>query len=136
MGPLPGKDRRVAVDVRVTETHQERGYVRQKISFANEPGDRVPAWLLVPDGGKRPFDFPELIGALAPRAFFTNSPLHDTNFAIEGVRVCLAAAQPIYVLLGEPDQLQGVFPDAGHAFPPSSRQTAFAFLHRALSSSH
>jgi len=62
--------------------------------------------------------------------------LHDTNFAIEGVRVCLAAAQPIYALLGEPDQLQGVFPDAGHAFPPSSRQAAFAFLHRALSSSH
>jgi hypothetical protein len=62
--------------------------------------------------------------------------LHDTNFAIEGVRVCLAAVQPIYALLGEPDQLQGVFPDAGHAFPPSSRQAAFAFLHRALSSSH
>ena len=35
--------------------------------------------------------FPELIGALAPRAFFTNSLLHDINFAIEGVRVCLAA---------------------------------------------
>jgi len=51
MGPLPGKERRVAVDVRVSETHQERGYTRQKISFASEPGDRVPAWLLVPDGG-------------------------------------------------------------------------------------
>jgi len=51
MGPLPGKERRVAVDVRFSETHQERGYTRQKISFASEPGDRVPAWLLVPDGG-------------------------------------------------------------------------------------
>jgi len=51
MGPLPGKERRVAVDVRVSETHQERGYTRQKISFASEPGDRVPAWLLIPDGG-------------------------------------------------------------------------------------
>ena len=51
MGSLPGKDRRVGVEVRVTETHQERGYVRQKISFASEPGDRIPAWLLVPDGG-------------------------------------------------------------------------------------
>ncbi len=51
MEPLPGKERRVAVDVRVSETHQERGYTRQKISFASEPGDRVPAWLLVPDGG-------------------------------------------------------------------------------------
>jgi len=51
MGPLPGKKRRVAVDVRVSETYQERGYTRQKISFASEPGDRVPAWLLVPDCG-------------------------------------------------------------------------------------
>ncbi len=82
---------------------------------------------------KVPFDFPELIGALAPRAFFTNSPMHDTNFSVEGVRVCLAAARPVYALLGEPDHLQGVFPDAGHSFPPSSRQAAFAFLDRALS---
>ena len=64
------------------------------------------------DVHKVPFDLPELIGALAPRAFFTNSPLHDTNFAVEGVRVYLAAARPIYALLGEPDQLQGIFPSA------------------------
>jgi hypothetical protein len=293
MGPLPGKERRVAVDVRVTETHRERGYVRQKISFASEPGDRVPAWLLIPEGGdakggrpavlclhqtigigkdepaglgtnpdldyarelaergyvaivpdypnfgeyhrdvyamgyasasmkaiwnniravdvlterrdvdpqrigvighslgghnaifsalfeprikaivsscgfnafpyysrgdiagwshngymprlrsryqldlhKVPFDFPELIGALAPRAFFTNSPLHDSNFEVEGVRVCLAAARPVYSLLGTPDHLQGVFPDAGHAFPLASRQAAFAFLDRSLNPKH
>jgi len=295
MGPLPGQERRVAVDVRVSETHRDRGYTRQKISFASEPGDRVPAWLLVPDGGngdpktrrpallclhqtigigkdepaglgtnpdldyarelaelgfitivpdypnfgeyrrdvyamgyasasmkaiwnniravdvlagrpdvdagrigvighslgghnaiftalfeprikaiisscgfnafpfyyggdiagwshagymprlrtqygldlhKVPFDFPELIGALAPRAFFTNSPLHDANFAIEGVRVSLAAARPVYALLGEPDHLHGVFPDAGHSFPSSSRQAAYAFLARALSPKH
>ena len=85
---------------------------------------------------KVPFDFPELIGALAPRAFFTNSPLHDNNFAIEGVRVCLECARPVYALLGEPDQLQGIFPDAGHAFPPSARQAAYEFLARALSPKH
>ena len=33
-----------------------------------------------------PFDWPELIGALAPRPFFTSSPLHDANFEVEGVR--------------------------------------------------
>ena len=66
---------------------------------------------------KVPFDFPELIGALAPRAFFTNSPLHDTNFAVEGVRVCLAAARPIYALLGEPDQLARHFSRCRTCFP-------------------
>ena len=51
MGPLPGKEKRCPLDVKVLETHQEPGYVRTKITFASEPGDRVPAWLLVPDAG-------------------------------------------------------------------------------------
>jgi pimeloyl-ACP methyl ester carboxylesterase len=250
MGPLPGGERRVPLDVRVVETIDEPGYVRKKVTFASEPSDRVPAWLLVPKGGpvpkpaalclhqtntigkdepaglggkpytfyakelaergyvtiapdypnfgeyrvdtyglgyasasmkaiwnnmravdlvtsleevdadrigvighslgghnaiftalfdprlkavvsscgfnsfphyykgniagwshkgymprlkevyhldleQVPFDWPELIGALAPRAFFTNSPTHDANFEVEGVKVCLASATPV-----------------------------------------
>ena len=49
-----------------------------------------------------PFDFPELIAALAPRAFFTSSPLHDANFEVEGVRACIAAARPVYELRAMP----------------------------------
>ncbi|MFO0888336.1 MAG: acetylxylan esterase, partial [Isosphaeraceae bacterium] len=79
-----------------------------------------------------PFDFPELIGALAPRAFFTCSPLHDDNFEVAGVKVCLEAARPIYELLGAGDRLQSVFPDAGHSFPLPARQAAYAFLDRRL----
>jgi pimeloyl-ACP methyl ester carboxylesterase len=290
MGPLPGKGKRCPLDVRVLETHAERGFTRMKISFASEPRDRVPAWLLVPDskggtstrrpamlclhqtiaigkdepaglgdnpdldyarelaergyvtiapdypnfgeyrldvyangyasasmkgvwnniraidvlvgrddvdpervgaighslGGhnaiftalfdsriravvsscgfnafpyyykgditgwshrgymprlrerysldlkKVPFDFPELIGALAPRPFFTNSPLHDANFDVAGVRVCLEAAKPVYTLLANSDQLRAVHPDAGHSFPASAREQAYAFLDRSL----
>jgi dienelactone hydrolase len=290
MGPLPGKERRCPLEVKVLETHRERGLVRTKLTFASEPGDRVPAWLLVPDpqpasknrrpamlclhqtvaigknepaglgsnpdlayarelaergyvaiapdyprfgeyqcdvyamgyasasmkaiwnniraidllseradvdadrigaighslGGHNaiftalfepriqavvsssgfnafphyfkgdiagwshkgymprlrdrygldlrrvPFDFPELIAALAPRALFTNSPLHDSNFAVEGVRVCLDSARPVYSLLGAPDDLQAVHPDAAHSFPAPARQSAYAFLDRFL----
>ncbi|MGC8644441.1 MAG: alpha/beta hydrolase family protein [Isosphaeraceae bacterium] len=81
---------------------------------------------------KVPFDFPELIAALAPRAFFTNSPLHDANFEVEGVRVCLDAARPVYALLGKSDHLQVVHPDATHSFPASARESAYAFLDRFL----
>jgi pimeloyl-ACP methyl ester carboxylesterase len=81
---------------------------------------------------KVPFDFPELIGALAPRAFFTNSPLRDANFEIEGVRVCLAAARPVYELLGAPDHLVAVDPDADHTFPQAVRSRAYEFLDRHL----
>ena len=50
MGALPDSDRRVPLDVRIVSTEVVDGYVRQKISFAAEPDDRVPAWLLIPEG--------------------------------------------------------------------------------------
>jgi hypothetical protein len=289
-GPLPGGDRRVPLDVRVVATFRENGLLRKKITFAAEPGDRVPAWLISPDGPrttaprrpailclhqtiaigkdepaglgtnpdlkyarelsergyitlspdypnfgeyrldvyelgyqsatmkavwnnlravdvlcslkevdserigaighslgghnaiftalfeprikavvsscgfnafpyyfkgniigwshkgymprlraaygldlkKVPFDFPELIGALAPCAFYTNSPLHDANFDVNGVRVCLDAAQPVYSLLGVADRLAAFFPDAQHAFPREARSRAYDFLDRFL----
>jgi hypothetical protein len=81
---------------------------------------------------KVPFDFPELIAGLAPRAFLTSSPLHDANFDVEGVRVCLDAARPVYSLLGQTDSIAVIHPDAGHSFPPSARQSAYAFLDRFL----
>jgi hypothetical protein len=81
---------------------------------------------------KVPFDFPELIAALAPRGFFTNSPLHDANFEVAGVRACLDAAQPIYTIMGAADRLKAVFPDAQHAFPKEARSLAYKFLDTSL----
>ena len=48
-GPLPGGERRVRLALQVVSTQQDQGFVRKKITFATEPGDRVPAWLLIPD---------------------------------------------------------------------------------------
>jgi pimeloyl-ACP methyl ester carboxylesterase len=73
-----------------------------------------------------PFDFPELIGALAPRHFFTNSPIHDANFAVEGVKVCMESAEPVYRMVG--GDLEAIYPDAEHAFPENSRKAAYGFL--------
>lgn len=289
MGTLPGGERRVLLDLKIHDTFDEPAYVRQKISFASEPGDRVPAWLLTPktprvqgkfpamlclhqttsigkdeptglggkpnlhyakelaergyvvlapdypnfgehkvdpfalgyasasmkgvwdnmrgvdllgsldgvdperigvighslgghnaifaavfdprlkvvvsscgfnsfrhyyhgniagwshrgymprlkevyglDLGKVPFDFPELVGALAPRGFFTNSPLRDDNFAVEGVKACLESATPVYQLLGALDRLKAVHPDAEHDFPPTERKAAYEFIDMTL----
>ena len=52
------------------------------------------------DPDKVPFDMYEIVAALAPRAFFSNSPLHDSNFEVAGVRKAIAEARPIYELLG------------------------------------
>jgi len=43
-----------------------------------------------------PFDFTEIVAAIAPRGFFTSSPLHDDNFDVGGVREGLAVASPVY----------------------------------------
>jgi dienelactone hydrolase len=48
MGPLPGADRKVPLDPKVVTEEKLDGYVRKKVTFAAEKGDRVPAWLLIP----------------------------------------------------------------------------------------
>ena len=80
------------------------------------------------DPSRMPFDFTEVIGALAPRAFFTNSPLGDANFDVSGVRDCIRAAEQIYDEMGVRDRLVAVHPDAGHDFPPEVREQAYAFI--------
>ncbi len=54
------------------------------------------------DPDKVPFDMYEIVAALAPRGFFSNSPLHDNNFEVAGVRKAIAEARGIYELLGAP----------------------------------
>ena len=84
------------------------------------------AYKLDPD--KVPFDMYEMIAALAPRAFFSNSPLHDSNFDVGGVRKAIAEVKPIYELLGVPDRLQVRYPDSEHEFPPQVRHEAYQFI--------
>lgn len=84
------------------------------------------------DPNRVPFDMYEIVAAFAPRAFFSVSPLHDGNFEVEGVRKVIAAAKPVYELLGVPDNLQVRYPDAPHDFPPKERHEAYAFVDRVL----
>ena len=48
MGPLPGADRRVPLEVEVVDEERTERYVRRKLRYTPEAGDRVPAWLLIP----------------------------------------------------------------------------------------
>jgi hypothetical protein len=57
------------------------------------------------DPKKMPFEFTEVIAALAPRAFLAVAPTQDGNFDVEGVRECIRAAEPVYRLLGAPEKL-------------------------------
>ena len=85
---------------------------------------------LSPD--RMPFDFTEVVAALAPRSVFIVAPIHDDNFAVAGVRDVVAAARPVYELLGHAKALKVVYPDCGHDFPNAARHEAYRFLEKAL----
>lgn len=84
------------------------------------------------DPAKMPFDFTEILGALAPRAVFVAAPLKDDNFDHTGVDDCVAAAKKIYALYGAEDRLAVIHPDCPHDFPPDIREQAYAFIDAAL----
>ncbi len=84
------------------------------------------------DPGKIPFDFDEVIAAIAPRAFFSNSPVNDSNFDVEGVRKGIAAASEVYKFFKASDELQVRYPDSGHDFPPEVRLEAYRFIDKIL----
>lgn len=84
------------------------------------------------DPEKIPFDFDEVIAALAPRAFFSNSPVNDSNFDVEGVRKGIASASGVYTFLKAEDNLQVRYPEAGHDFPHDVRLEAYQFIDKIL----
>jgi hypothetical protein len=79
-----------------------------------------------------PFDFHELIGALAPRPVFVNAPLHDDNFHWQSVDQVIAAASAVYRLYRVPQNLRVEHPDCQHDFPPQVREAAYRFLDQHL----
>jgi pimeloyl-ACP methyl ester carboxylesterase len=80
----------------------------------------------------RPFDFAEVISALAPRSCFINAPLRDANFSARSVDAVVANARPVYKLLHAEARLAVEHPDCEHSFPPEIRQHAYVLLDRVL----
>jgi dienelactone hydrolase len=79
-----------------------------------------------------PFDFHELIGALAPRHVLIVAPTKDSNFRADSVDRIAAAARPVFKLYGHPDRLRVEHPDGGHDFPPAMREEAYKLFDKTL----
>jgi hypothetical protein len=79
-----------------------------------------------------PFDFHEMIGALAPRVCFISAPLKDDNFKWKSVDEIVEAARPVYKLYGKPENLIAKHPDCAHDFPDDMRQVAYSLFERHL----
>jgi len=107
--------------------------------FHNYYGGKIAGWtgpVYMPrlketyglDPDKVPFDFYEVVAALAPRTFFSVSPVRDSNFDVAGVRKAEPAARQVFDLLGAADNLEVKYPDCEHDFPDEVRQAAYALF--------
>jgi hypothetical protein len=84
------------------------------------------------DPDQMPFDFQEVLAAIAPRAIFVAAPLHDANFDNAGVRKVIAAVEPVYDLLGGKGKLRAEYPDCEHDFPDATRAQVYDWLKQQL----
>ncbi len=75
---------------------------------------------------RMPFDFKDVLAAIAPRAVFVNAPSKDANFEVSGVDDTLNAVRELY--RKTPARLQVRHPDCAHDFPPEVREEAYRFL--------
>ncbi len=79
-----------------------------------------------------PFDFHEMIAALAPRAVFVNAPLGDTNFKWRSVDAVAVSAREVFNLHIARNRLLIEHPDCGHLFPRDMRTKAYTLLDQCL----
>lgn len=84
------------------------------------------------DPDKLPVEFDEIIAAIAPRAFFSSSPVNDANFNNNGVRKGMENIARVYGLLEAPQNLKVVYPDSKHDFPFGARWLAYRFMDSVL----
>lgn len=129
-----------------TAVHDER--VRVVVSscgfdsFLDYYGGNIKGWVqtrymmrLQPYLGRPqdvPFDFYELIAALAPRPVFVNAPLKDANFRWDSVDRIRDAAVPVYGLYGAADKVRVKHPDCEHDFPDAVRMESYDWIARYL----
>lgn len=117
--------------------------VATSCGFSSMSKDDLPSWTgprYMPriaseyqnDVSRLPFDFHEIIAAIAPRSVFVSAATRDDDFDVSGVRDVLTAARPIFELFHAGQRLQAIYPEAPHSFPWEARREAYAFLERRL----
>lgn len=94
-------------------------YMPQLLQYQNHLGDV-------------PFDFYELIGALAPRWVFINAPLGDSNFKSSSVDEIVSSAKPVFDLYHASTKLRVEHPNCAHEFPEPMRERAYRLFQNYL----
>ena len=109
-------------------------------SFVDYMGGEISGWtsdrympkLLDYPRGEYPFDFAEVLAALAPRTCWISAPKGDTNFRWASADACVQSARSVYQLYGAGQQLRIEHPDINHSFPKAMREKAYQILDEVL----
>ncbi len=75
-----------------------------------------------------PFDLPEVLAAIAPRALFVHAPSQDKHVDVESVKQAVASALAVFELRGAARMLKAVYPESGRSFPENVRHDAYQWL--------
>jgi hypothetical protein len=102
MGPLPERGREVPLDVQVLQTENLPKVTRQKILYTAGAGDRVPAYLLIPQAlqGRAPAILC-LHGTSGPRGRTAGLGADYPRYTLELAERGYVTIAPDYTLLGE-----------------------------------
>jgi acetyl esterase/lipase len=102
MGPLPQRGREVPLDVQIVETEKLPKLTRQKMLYTAGVGDRVPAYLLIPQGlqGRAPAMLC-LHGTSGPRGRTAGLGADYPRYTLELAERGYVTIAPDYTLLGE-----------------------------------
>jgi pimeloyl-ACP methyl ester carboxylesterase len=103
-------------------------------SFRDYKGGNIEGWtserymprLLTFTADTRPFDFDDVLRAIAPRTVFINAPVGDTNFGWKSVDRMVSSARA--QVPTDSFKIVVEHPDAGHRFPPEIRAQAYAVM--------
>ena len=82
--------------------------------------------------GNRPFDFDEMIAAIAPRRVHICAPVGDANFRWRSVDAVASAAGTVFNLFRVRGHLSVVHPDCKHLFPREERERAYGLIDQAI----
>jgi pimeloyl-ACP methyl ester carboxylesterase len=100
MGSVPPASRRVPLDLRTEASERFSGFTRKRISFESETGDRVPAFLLLPNllKGKAPamlcLHQTTPVGKAEPAGLIGSANLHYAQELAERGYIALAPDYP------------------------------------------
>ena len=81
---------------------------------------------------KIPFDFYEVIAAIAPRAVYSASPIDDANFAVAGVKDAEPKIRSAFERTKAKSDFIVEYPKCAHDFPKATRDRTYAFIDKHL----